>query len=269
MKLAFSTLGCPEWEIDQMVETARSDGYDGVELRHYKGSLDLPNVLATFPEGPAGFGRRFARAGIEICCLDTSIRLTDPEPLTSEGERMIELTMALGAPYLRVFGGDVLEGETRETSLKRAATKLEQLAKRAAQRGKRVLLETHDAFSSGKQVAQLLGSVKGDGAGALWDLNHPYRQKESPEETAGLIGRQTYHVHVKDSKETGDLTLLGEGDLPLEALVKALHVNGYRGYLALEWEKAWHPELAGPEVALPHAARYMSDLLVRLGIPRG
>jgi sugar phosphate isomerase/epimerase len=269
MKFAFSTLGCPDWEIDQILDTARSEGYDGVELRHYKGSLELPQVLAAFPDGPAGFRRRFERAGVEICCLDTSIYLSDPDPSISEGERMVELAMMLGAPYLRVFGGDVQKGETRDACLKRAAAKVEQLGKRAAQRGKRVLLETHDAFSSGKDVAELLGAVTGEGTGVLWDLNHPYRQKESPEQTAALIGRQTYHVHVKDSDDTDGLTLLGEGSLPLEALLRALHVTGYSGYLALEWEKAWHPELAEPEVALPHAAHYLSELLTKLSIPRG
>jgi len=269
MKLAFSTLGCPNWEVEQILDTARSEGYDGVELRDYKGSLDLPQVLAGLPDGPAGFRRRFERAGVEICCLDTSIYLSDPDPSVSEGERMIELAMALGAPYLRVFGGDVQKGETREECVKRATAKLQQLGKRAAQRGKRVLIETHDAFSSGKGVAELLEAANGEGTGALWDLNHPYRHKESPEQTAALIGRQTYHVHVKDSNEAGGLTLLGEGDLPLEALVKALHAIGYSGYLALEWEKAWHPELAEPEVALPQAAHYLSELLGRLGIPRG
>jgi hypothetical protein len=31
----------------------------------------------------------------------------------------------------------------------------------------------------------------------------------------------------------------------------------------------WHPELPEPEVAFPQGARYLSDLLTRLGIPRG
>ncbi|MCK4374780.1 MAG: sugar phosphate isomerase/epimerase, partial [Candidatus Brocadiae bacterium] len=63
--------------------------------------------------------------------------------------------------------------------------------------------------------------------------------------------------------------LLGEGDVLLEELVGELHAAGYRGYLSLEWEKAWHPELAGPEVVFPQAAKYLSELLGKLGVPRG
>ena len=41
MKLAFSTLGCPDWNVDQIVEAARRLRYDGVELRAVSGTLDL------------------------------------------------------------------------------------------------------------------------------------------------------------------------------------------------------------------------------------
>jgi sugar phosphate isomerase/epimerase len=269
MKLAFSTLGCHEWSIDQIIDAARTNGFEGVELRHYNGSLDLLAVLSRFPGGPAGFRRQLQRAGVELCCLDTSVVLSSPGTSISDGEQMIDLALALGAPYVRVFGGDVQDDEAREECLKRAADKLSRLGRRAAQRGLRVLLETHDAFSTGAQVAELLDIVGDEGVGALWDLHHPVRLGESPDRTARLIAARTYHTHVKDSKKDTGYTFLGEGDIPLDDLVRHLHQAGYGGYLCLEWEKAWHPELPGPEVAFPQAAKYLSDLLGRLGIPRG
>ncbi len=269
MKLGFSTLGCPDWGIGEIIDAARSNGYDGVELRHYQGSMDLPKVLGGFPGGPSEFRRRFAQAGVEICCLDSSVVLSDPDPSIADGERMIELAMALGAPYVRVFGGELPAGESMEECLKRAADKLARLGRRAAHRGKRVLVETHDAFSSGAEVAELLDSAGEEGTGALWDLNHPARRGEWPEQTAQLIGSRTYHVHIKDSEEDGALVPLGDGDIPLEDLVAKLHAAGYQGYMSLEWERAWHPDLAEAQVAFPQAIRYMSDLLARLGIPRG
>ncbi|MFB3881331.1 MAG: sugar phosphate isomerase/epimerase family protein [Armatimonadota bacterium] len=268
MKLAFSTLGCPQWSLDQIIEAARACGYEGVELRCYRGSLDLLEALSQFPGGPAEFRRRLGRAGIEVCCLDTSIQLADPDESVPDGDRMIDLAMALGAPYLRVFGGEIPSGESRESCVARAAGKLARLGKRAAQRGKRVLVETHDAFSTGASVAALLQAAGSEGVGVLWDLHHPYRMGEAPEKTAGLIARSTYHAHVKDSKD-GGYKFLGEGDIPLDELVSKLHSAGYAGYLCLEWEKQWHPELPEPEVAFPQAAGYLSDLLAGLGIRRG
>ena len=269
MKLSFSTLGCHEWEIDQIIEAARTNGYDGVELRHYNNSLDLPKVISEFPGGASNFRRQFARAGIEICCVDTSVVLSESGSSVTDGEQMMDLALALGAPYVRVFGGDVQDGETSEDCLKRAADKLGRLGKRAAKRGIRVLVETHDAFSSGAKVSQLLDAVGEEGVGALWDLHHPYRMGESPAETARLVGSRTYHAHIKDSKRDAGYTLLGEGDVPLPELVRELHTAGYNGYLSLEWERAWYPELPDATVAFPQAARYLAELLADLGVPRG
>ncbi len=268
MRLAFSTLGCPEWGIDQILEGARLYGYDGVELRFYQGSFDLSAAIGAFPGGPRQFRKRFERVGVAICCLDSSVVLSKPDASIADGEQMVDLALALGAPYLRVFGGDVPENETRESCLKRAADKLARLGQRAAQRGIRILLETHDAFSSGAQVAELLAAAGDKGTGVIWDIHHPVAMGETPAQTAKLIGSRTYHVHVKDGKGGGKLTLLGEGDVPLREIVGELHKLPYRGYLSLEWEKAWIPELASPEIAFPQAARYLSDLLKELGIPR-
>ncbi len=269
MKLAFSTLGCPNWGVDEILDAARADGYDGIELRFFQGTLDLKQALSAFPGGPREFRRRFQRVNLAICCLDTSVVLTAVEAGVSEGEQMIDLALALGAPYLRVFGGEVPEGETRAQATKRAAEKLSRLGRRAAQRGLRVLLETHDAFSTGAQVAEALAMAGEEGVGALWDFHHPVRLGESPAQTARLIGPRTSHVHIKDGKSDGALTLLGDGDLPLRELLVEAHQLGYSGYISLEWEKAWHPELPDPEVAFPHAARYLAELLRELGIPRG
>jgi hypothetical protein len=43
--------------------------------------------------------------------------------------------------------------------------------------------------------------------------------------------------------------------------VTLLEQGGYDGYLSFEWEKAWHPEIDEPEVAIPQYATYMRKLL--------
>ena len=58
--------------------------------------------------------------------------------------------------------------------MKRSAEKMRLLGKLAVERGLRTVLETHDAFSTGAQVAELLDVAGDEGTGALWDLHHPY-----------------------------------------------------------------------------------------------
>jgi len=36
---------------------------------------------------------------------------------------------------------------------------------------------------------------------------------------------------------------------------------GYTGYLSLEWEKRWHPEIPDPEIAFPQYMERMREFL--------
>lgn len=269
MKLAFSTLGCPNWSLEQIVEAAREHGYGGVELRFFEGSFDLAAKLAEFPGGPEGFAQRFADAGVEICVHGSSVVLSKPEMDLTDAKPMIDLTARLRAPYMRVFGGHVPEGESLEACQGRAAAKLTRLGEYAGSRGVRVLLETHDAFSTGEAVAALLAETGEEGTGVIWDLRHPYANGEAPARTAELIGSRTYHVHIKDERVDGTMTLLGEGDVPLREMLGQLRDLGFDGYISFEWEKAWHPEIPDPEIAIPHAAQYLKRLFADLGIELG
>jgi len=47
--------------------------------------------------------------------------------------------------------------------------------------------------------------------------------------------------------EAEDLVPLGEGELPVRAMLGALAGLRYDGYVMVEWEKKWRPELAEPE----------------------
>ena len=44
--------------------------------------------------------------------------------------------------------------------------------------------------------------------------------------------------------------LLGQGEVPIFSAIDVLRNGGYKGYYSFEWEKLWHPELLGPEIAL-------------------
>ena len=81
------------------------------------------------------------------------------------------------------------------------------------------------------------------------------------------IGPWVKYTHVKDSRldpahpDGYQLCLTGAGDLPLPEIIRVLQAGGYDGWLTLEWEKKWHPELEAPEVAFPGYVKYMRGLL--------
>ena len=57
--------------------------------------------------------------------------------------------------------------------------------------------------------------------------------------------------------------LFGEGEFPAAVTMKLLHDGGYTGWFSLEWEKAWHPSLANPEIALPPFPAALRSLVPR------
>ena len=48
-----------------------------------------------------------------------------------------------------------------------------------------------------------------------------------------------------------DYVLFRGGEFPAIECMQLLLNDGYTRWHSLEWEKMWHPELLGPEIALP------------------
>jgi sugar phosphate isomerase/epimerase len=226
VKLAFSNLAAPAWSLERCCEAAREYGYDGLELRLYDG--EPIDVLAP-PD--------LSAIDVPVCCLDTSIELAGD--FERELPAAIELARSIGAPVVRVFGGEV-------ASLDDVAGRLSPLLVDDVV----VALETHDAFSSAARVAELLGLCTR--LGVVWDVCHTWRAGESPESARALLGDRIALLHVKDARADGELVLLGEGDVPI-----AESLSGWDGWVSVEWEKRWHPELAEPEIALPQHATFL------------
>jgi sugar phosphate isomerase/epimerase len=264
-RLAFSTLACPRWSLERVVEAASQYGYEGVEVRLIDGETIAPDI------DPAE--RRRVRtllhgAGLPVVAVDSSIRLAgaDPERAVADLRAFLDLAAEWESPLVRVFGGELPAGQAPDAALDAMARPLATVVPDAERRGIAIGVETHDAFSSARAVASLLSRVDSPAVGALWDVLHTCRMGETPDQVTDLLGERILHVHVKDGRgETGaaswELVLLGEGDVPVAGILRALRAHGYRGWLTVEWEKKWHPEIAEPEVALPQHAEAMTRLL--------
>lgn len=271
MKLGFSTLGSPAWTVEQVIDGARRYGFDGVELRMIRGQVELRTLPEFAPDRIDATRKQFSDVGIEVLCVDTSLRLgwlagaRRAEQL-DEAQAMFDLARGLSAPYVRVFAGELDDRAPTPDDLPLFREQLATFASLGQQAGVKVLLETHDTFSTGRSIANLLASGDTDvPAGVLWDVLHSYRHQETFEETLDAVGDHIDLVHIKDagtfSPDEFDLKLIGEGIVPVPDAVHLLQARGYEGYLSLEWEKGWHPELEEPEVALPHYVRVMREIL--------
>ena len=272
MKIGVSTLGCPQWALDEILARLPAYGYEGVELRGIGPDLDLSLAPAfRTPAAAEKTRRRFSDAGLAICSVDTSCAFTSADAAAraenvAQGRKALDLAAAIQSPAVRVFGGSIAPGSTYADAVKWVGESLSRLGEHAAQYGGavRVVLETHDAFSTGVNLAEVLVRADSPLVGALWDLHHPFRQGESPAETFAALEPYVNQVHVKDSVPGGSYCLLGDGDIPVLEMLRLLHTGGYEGWINLEWEKRWAPQLADPEVAFPQYAARLREYLASL-----
>jgi sugar phosphate isomerase/epimerase len=243
MRIAVSNLAAPEWTLERMLEAVREYGYNGLELRLLGG--EPIDVLSLDAGTRRAVGTTLARAAVPLVCLDTSIELA--QPFDRELPAAVELACEWGAPAIRVFGG-------ARGALDDIARRLEPVLGRAEELAVTIALETHDSFASAVLVGELLQRVGSPAFAALLDVHHPYRVGEAPGDVLRALGVRIHLVHVKDARrraEEWELVALGEGDVPVRESLADLRAAGYDGWLTVEWEKRWHPELAEPEVALP------------------
>lgn len=260
MKLAFSTLGCPDWGLDQIIECAKAFGYAGVELRGLLSEFNLVKRIEFNEKERVESRKKFDDAGIEVACVSCSARLgliddKQSEAQLDDGKAHIELAALLGAKVVRVFGGNRPEELSRRDHIELVASRFRSLCEFAKSESITVAIETHDDFCLGADIARVLENVDVENAGCVWDFHNSFRAGESIEESVKVLSKSWIAaVHAKDSLQVnGSLrhVCVGEGDVPVQPAVELLNSLGFEGFVSFEWEKSWHNELSQPEEVLP------------------
>ena len=270
MKLAFSTLGCPHWELERIAQAARAYGYAAVELRAIGGDLDLLK-RPEFQTGTVETTRRWLTdQTLSICCVDTSCTFdsVDEDERRKQVEvalRHADLAAALGAPLIRIFPDKIQTGATRNGTRDNIAACLHEVAQRAPN-GVRVGLETHGDFARGEAAAEIMRLADHSNVALIWDVANSLAAGDPIEEAAREVAPHLAHVHLRDAlavkgHEHWLPVLAGRGVVSFVAAVNVLRELNYKGYISFEWEKYWHPEIEEPEVALPDFVKAMKAIL--------
>ncbi|MCZ8514170.1 sugar phosphate isomerase/epimerase [Paenibacillus filicis] len=268
MKLSFTTLGCPEWDLDTIIRSAAEYGFDAIDFRGVGTEMNIYK-LSAFSDSAQSTKKQIQAAGLRVSCFSSSVQLVSIEKFgdyLAEIEAYAKLCALFGTRYIRVFGGKIGDRDRAE-ALQAMVMHAERMGKIAKEYGAKLLLETHDDWTACGEVKRFMEQVDTEAYGVLWDVHHPYRMLgERPETTWEALGEWIDYVHVKDSLLTPDnprgyqYCLLGEGDVPLRNIIEVLERNGYNGYYTLEWEKKWHPDIEEPNVVFPHYVQKMRGM---------
>jgi sugar phosphate isomerase/epimerase len=261
--LSFSTLGCPDWTLEMIVDFAAANGYDGIEFRGLQRELDLPKIAGFATE----LRKRVDVKRLKVVDLGSSAELHHPpgaerDRNLQDARSFIDLAAELACPCVRVFPNRLPKEQDREATLNWIANGLSELGFYAAARNVTVLLETHGDLTATADILKVMRSASpphmrsgsSPRIGLVWDIVNMWSvTKESPAKVFAALRPYIRHVHIKDLRVVDGkerYVLLGTGETPVFEGIDVLKANGYAGYYSFEWEKLWHPEIDDPALAL-------------------
>jgi sugar phosphate isomerase/epimerase len=286
LQISFSTLASPDWTWHDVLRHGPEYGYDGVEVRLLSRNTDLLSITDLAPSHWPARKRELTDTGFAVSGLASSVRFDYPDPVERRkqhdiGRKYIDLAVALGAEFIRVFGDSlpsVEQPSQRTAMMNQIADGLRALGEVATSANIQILLETHGDFSASPPAAEVMQLVNHSHVGLVWDTHHPWRFFGEPlTDSWDRLKPWTRHTHWKDSvlmpeghplsaeqqaaahaasalmvgHRHADYVLFLGGEFPARECLQLLLDGGYTGWHSLEWEKMWHPELLPPEVALP------------------
>ena len=267
--LSFSTLGCPDWSFENILNFAVNNNYNGIELRGIKRELDLSKCPEfNSRENISSTRKRVEDKNLKIVDLGSSAQMHHPkgperDKNMDEAKRFIELAQQLHCPYMRVFPNIFPKGPERDEITHNIVTALQELGNAAKDTGVKVLMETHGELVQSTDIEKIMQSVNHPDVGLVWDVVNMWSvTKEPPAQVYTRLKKYIHHTHIKDlmlNNGKEEYVLLGKGNTPIFEAIDLLAKNGYKGYFSFEWEKLWHPEIAEPEIALADYPKTMKE----------
>jgi fatty-acyl-CoA synthase len=264
MKIAFSTLGCPDFSWSDIYSMAKDLGFDGIEIRGLGNEIFAVKAQPFTESQLPQTIRKLSELHLEIPCLSSGCCLRFDEKKQENYEEIaqyITLAAKLGTPYVRILAdNDPQPGCGVDDKVVLAG--LQRLIPLAEAKGVTLLVETNGVYSDTARLCRLLEHVASDAVAALWDIHHPYRfAGETPQKTVQNLGAYIKYVHIKDSVVVGGAIhyrMMGDGDMPIDDIMLALRSINYHGYVSLEWVKRWAADLDDAGVVFPNFVNYMN-----------
>ncbi len=265
--LAFSTLGCPDWRFQQIVDFAAQHNFQGIEIRGLNRQMDLP-VCNEFGSAQtrANSLRVMKDENLKFVGLGSSANMHFADPSKrkknlDDAKLFIDLAHDLNCPYVRVFANNLPKDQERQATMELISAGLLELADYAKGSGVKVLMESHGDFVKSEDILAIMQSAEHPKVGLLWDMANMWTiAKEPPVEVYTKLKKYILHTHIKDAiVRDGNVQykFLGQGEVPLFEGIDALMKGGYKGFYCFEWEKFWHPEIGEPDVAFADYIKVM------------
>lgn len=196
---------------------AKSLGYDGMEIN------GLPTDVQSLRQS-------LIDAGLDICCLATSVTYSHPNRMraTDELKRSIAMAAELNAPLVKLPS----EQGRAINSIEFGDWLLPQ-GDLAAEAGICLILENGHTWPTARSLWSLLDRMNHPSIACCWNLSNAIQAGESPSVSVPVLNSRIRYAqvdHVETESLPPDLPL--QKHTPVERLLKRLRGIGYTGYIA-------------------------------------
>ncbi len=252
MNLSFSTRGWGDLSWEEMIDAALDMKFTGIEVYNLFKFPALTDRGGPFhAHSIAATVRQLRDLKLSIPCFDTSLDLSEGTGCVETLKAVMNIARDARVPYVVACALDDNEAQVQKN--------LSVLLETAEETGVTLLIKTSGIYADTARLRKMLESFASDYTGALWDMHHPYRDfDESADTTIKNLGTYVKHVHLRDSDDKNTYNLIGEGNLPVADMIRALGSINYDGFVSLEWKPEWMEELQDREIIFPHFVNYMS-----------
>ena len=158
MKIAFSTLGCPDFDWPDIYSMAKDLGFDGIEMRGLGDDLFAVNARPFRADQIDKTIALLARMHLTIPCLSSGCVLKDTENWPATREEIgdyIRLAARLGSSYIRLLADRNADREG-EVDDEVVLAHLKEVLPLAEEKGVMLLLETNGVYADTARLRDLL-----------------------------------------------------------------------------------------------------------------
>ena len=197
----------------------------------------------------ADAGRKLLNRGLSLSALRYPHSLETAEADADTLRKYVDMAAAAGVEYV------IVRAEA-EISFETLHDKMADAVGRAESTGVEILFESVGYLSETERILDLINRFSSAAIGASWNVRGTYfGAGESTETTIKTLGAYIKYVRLGDMKD-GRTVLIGEGELPVEQLMRALSSLNYDGYICA----AWNEEINDADIVLTHFINYLSAL---------
>ena len=187
---------------------------------------------------------RLQKAGVKVSSLGSpigKIKIDDEEGFQKQRKQLEELCKiceVFDCKYIRMFSFYMPEGENPDDYKDEVIQKLRQFDEIAKKYDVILIHENEkDIYGDTKERCKIiLDTLGSEHFKAAFDFANFVQCNEDPEQCFEMLQEHIAYIHIKDAiteEKENVLCGTGEGKI-LEILDKAIHKNGYEGFLTLE-----------------------------------